>query len=342
MGTSKNAKIQIETGQTLVDYEAATDSGDHQIYNPSEDVMSGKSGFEPVVRPNGMVSGRNVVSAPASGSNDVVDVAAFTAYSGGTLYSVSASTDFSITRPATDVAKINSITMDSSGTLAEVAGTDGSDGNFSETRGAAGGPPEIPADSVEIAQVRLSTSAAAAVTADEIYQVVGQHSERYDYPGWTVNNVGDGANASEAAKQNAYIEFDAALPTSHTSATTKGIYVQHYTPTMSDLSRAYDFAPAEKSASSSSQQYYGGTVNAVSESLGQGSFTALMTDGISDTLVANKNEVLTTKFFPDRNKAAYMLTQGTVSLSRSFPAGGGQIEASVTLTPETESAEFTG
>ena len=66
-----------------------------------------------------------------------------------------------------------------------VAGTE-ADGAFSETRAAAGGPPLIPVTSVEIGQVRLTAAsdAAALITSDEIFQNVGDHTERYDYPVW--------------------------------------------------------------------------------------------------------------------------------------------------------------
>ena len=180
MATSKNAKLQFESGQTVADYAVMADSGDHLVHTISGGtVFSGKSGFEPIVRPNGIVSGRNVISTHTT--NNTVTVAAFTAYSEGTLYSVSATTT-TITRAATDVAKICSLTMTDAGALAEVEGEDSADTTLSTVRGAAGGPPSIPADSVEIAQIKTTTNAAGAITSDEIFQVVGTNTERFDYP----------------------------------------------------------------------------------------------------------------------------------------------------------------
>ena len=152
MATSKNAKLQFESGQTVADYAAMTDSGDHKVHTiAGGTVFSGKSGFAPIVRPNGIVSGRNVVSVHAD--DDKVTIAAFTAYSKGVLYSVGATT-LAITRAVTDVAKICSITMTDAGVIAEVEGDDSTDTTLSAVRGDAGGPPSIPADSVEIGQVK--------------------------------------------------------------------------------------------------------------------------------------------------------------------------------------------
>ena len=139
---------------------ALSDSGDHKKFTSGDGLWSGASGKEPDVKPDGLATGGEVSTAD-SGSNDVVDVAALTCYLAGVETSVAASADFSITRPASDVAKVNSITVTSAGALSEVEGTDGSDGTFSAERGAAGGPPYIPEGSIEIAQVRLTTAAAA-------------------------------------------------------------------------------------------------------------------------------------------------------------------------------------
>lgn len=339
MATAASAKTQIESGQTLVTYAAMTDSGDHQTFTPADAIMSGASGKEPAIRPNGMVTGLNVVTVAVSGSDDVVDVAAFTAYSGGTLYSVSASTDESITRATpTDTHIINSITMTSAGAIAVVAGT--GDTAFSETRGADGGPPLIPVDSVEIAQIRLTANSAAPITAAEIFQVVGQHTERYDFPVWETDNVGQGSNAAVSAQRTANVKFASAMPLIHTGPIAKKVYAQYYTPIFADISKTLDFQPAETAHTVSSSQYYDGTVAASASSLGQGQFTALLDDGISDSIIGMKNDIRTVKFFPDRNKSPYMLTQGKIGISRTFPVAD-QVQATVTVSAENATAEFT-
>ena len=100
-----------------------------------------------------------------------------------------------------------------------------------------------------------------------------------------------------------------------------------------------DFVPVENSHSTTSTQFYNGTIGSVSSTLGQGSFTALMTDNVTDSLVGNKDQVLTIRFYPDRNKTAYVLTQGKLGLARTFPVAG-QNQASVTISAENASAEF--
>lgn len=336
MSTSENAKIQIETGQTLNDYAILTDAGDHLVHTISGGtVWSGKSGYEPDIRPNGIVSGRNVLSAGTT--NDTVRIAAFTAYSKGTLQSVSA-TDTTITRPTNNSNyKILSITMVSDGTVAEVAGTQGS--AISETRNAAGGPPYIPVNSVEVGQIRVSSATAAAISSDEIYQVVGSHTERYDYPVWTENNIGDGQAAATSSQKNAYLKFAAALSLDHTAGVAKKIFIKYYAPIMSEVSRAFNFRPVENSHNVTSQEYYRGTIGSVSSSIGQGGFTALLNDGLTDNIVAEKDQVLTVKFFADENKSAYSLTQGKLGLARTYPVDN-QNQAEVTISAETITAEF--
>jgi len=337
MATSKNAKLQFESGQTLVDYAAMSDSGDHKIHTISGgDVWSGRSGFEASVRPNGIVTGRNLITTHAT--DDTINYAGFTAYSEGTLYTVVAGND-TITRPSGDVAKINSITMTDAGAIAIVAGTDSDDTSFSTTRDAKGGPPYIPADSVELGQVRVTTQAAAAIASSEIFQVVGTHTERFDFPVWEENNIGDGDSAETADQKNAYIEFASELDPIHTGDAYKQVYISYNTPVFADVSKALDFVPCEKSHSVSSTQYYDGVAGAVSSSLGQGAFTAIMSDNITDALVTAKDEILTFKFFSDRNKTPYILTQGTLGLGRTFPAAD-QNQVSATITSESASAEF--
>lgn len=344
MATSSNAKLQFESGQTIHDYAAMTDSGDHKVHTiTGGTVFSGKSGFEPIVRPNGVVSGRNMVSTHAS--NDTVTIAAFTAYSEGTLRSVSATTA-TITRASTDVAQVHSITMTDAGVIAVVEGEDSASAALSTVRGAAGGPPAIPADSVEIAQVRLTGNTPAVISADEIFQTVGDACERFDYPAWSVNNIGSGLSAETSAQENAYVEFDSALPMIHGTTATdpadayKKVYIKYYDPTFVDLQRVIDFKPIEQSHSVSSTQVYGNkTVGSSSSSIGQGGFTAMLDDGITDALKAEQDQILTFKFFPDKNKTAYSLTQGKLGIATTYPVSD-QNQAACTISAETITANF--
>ena len=336
MATASNAKVQVEAGQTLVEYEALTDAGNHQIFNPSAALMS--SVIAPEVHADGVATGINMVGVAASGSDDVVDVAAFTAWSQGTLHTVTADTDVAVTRPATNVSKINSITMNTSGAIAVVAGTDGSTATFSETRGAAGGPPYIPVGSVEIGQVRLTSSTAAAVTAGEIKQN-GAYTERSAFPVFTVNPVGIGAYAETTGTDTAFVKFNEALDTRHTGDVTKGVYAQYYTPSFADIPRASDFVPAETSHSLTSEDTYDGPIGSSSSSINQASFSCKLDDGVNDLIASVKNKNVTVKFFPNRNNSANYVTQGKLGIARTFPVSG-QISASCTISAEVPSAEF--
>ena len=338
MGTAQFAKIMMESGQTLFDYTKATDSCDHTVFTVAgKTIWSDKAGYEAIIRPDGVVSGSNMLSPHAT--NDTVTIAGFTCYLAGVLTTIGATTD-TITRPATAVSKINSIVVTSAGVIDVIAGDDGTTTAFSETRDAAGGPPLIPVGAIEIGQIRVTSNTAAPITADEIFQAVGTHCERFDYPVWSVNQIGDGDSATVAAKKNAHIEFASAIGDPiHTGLTYKSVYVRGYTPILSEISNSVDFKPAETSHSVSSTQVYNGTIGSQSSSLGQAGFTAMMTDGITDSLKQNKNQKLIFKFYPNRHKVPYSLTQGTLGIASTFPANN-QIQASCTISAEKETADF--
>ena len=336
MATSSRAKISIETGQSLTDYAKMTDSGDHTIFSLGT-IWSGKSGFEPEVRPNGIVAGQSVLTLHAT--NDTINVAAFTAYSKGVLRTVTATTDTFTRGTGPGKAKIISVTMDCTGALAIVPGEEGSDATFNEVWDTAGGPPYIPVSSVEVGQIRTTGSTPAALVAAEIFQVVGQHTERFDFPTWEEQNVGFGTLAETSAEQQSHIKLGSALSANHTGGTYKDVYVRYYTPILAELPKTLDFTPAEISHSVSSTQYYNGSVAASSQSLGAGGFTALLGDGISDSLMGQQDEVITVKMWPDRNKTAFILSQGALGIARTFPPGA-QNQGDVTIAAEAKSASF--
>ena len=322
MSTAENAKLQYEAGQNAVAMSALTNSGDETTFTSAATLWSGKSGYAPIVRPNGLLTG-GAVSVHAD--NDKVTVAALTCNLQGVVTSVAAGTG-TITRPASDKAKVCSITINSSGAIAVVAGTDSLSSAFSETRAAAGGPPLIPVDSIEIAQVRVTTSAAGAVAASEIYQVVGLHTERADFPLWNVNyDAGS-------------VTFLGALPEIHTGVVPKKVYASYASPIFADIALASDFVPPENTHSVSSTQVYGTTLGATASTLGQGSFTAYLSNGVSDALVQLKDQTLWFKFFPDRYASPYLLCQGKLGVSRTFPAGD-SIQAACTISASAPAVE---
>lgn len=320
MPNASKAKLQYEASQIAVAMAALTDSGDHQTFEGASSPWSLATGHMPVVRPDGLISG-GAISPAASNGDDFVDVAAGTAYVGGALVTWTAQTDVSVTRGiTTDTHNITSITVTDAGAVAAVAGADFT--SFSDTRGADGGPPLIPIASVEIGQVRTTSVTAGPITASEVFQTVGVHQERYDYPMWEVDHF------------NGDVVMDATLPTIHTGSVTKKVAASYSTPAFAEVRHANDFVAPEKSYSINSTQVYNATIGESSESLGAGSFTAYLADGISDALVGKAGENLWFKFFPNRHNTSYLMCQGILGVGRSFPAGG-NISASCTINAET-------
>jgi len=328
-------KLEIEVGQSLVEFEAFSDEGDHQVFTPSAALMSAV--VAPVIRADGIVTGINLITVDSS--DDTVAVAAFSANSQGTLHAVPAGT-LGATRPSTDVAKVISITMSSAGALAAIVGIDGTDANFNEVRGEAGAPPYIPVGSIELGQVRLTASAAGVVTASEIKQN-GQYTERADYPVYTINPMGKGMAATDAGTASAFVEFSEVLDTRHTADLAKGVYGQYYTPGFAPLSRVENFNPASNSHSLSSTETFDGPVGEKSTSLGQASFSLLFGDGVNDLVLAQEDKNVLFKFYPNKNATAHWLTQGSLGISSNFEASG-KGKASCTITPEVKSIRITG
>ena len=323
MATAENAKLDYEGGQTSYAMATMTDSGDNLTFTSAVTLWSRRSGYAPIIRPNGLLTGGAVIPALAAGNNNV-DVAALTCNLNGVVTSVSADTDVSITRPATAVSKINSITVTTGGTIAVVAGSDGSTTAFSEVRAAAGGPPLIATTSIEIAQVRVITNTAGVITTAQIFTVIGTHRETASYPQYTVDySMGS-------------LTFLAALPDNHTGPVAKSVYASYASPIFAEIALADAFTAPETTHSVTSTQIYNTTLGSSSSSLGQGSFVAYLEDGVTDTLVTLKNENLWFRFYPDRYNTANVLAQGKLGITRSWPAGD-NIQVACTIS-STEAA----
>ena len=57
MTTTENSLLYFENGQSFVAMTALTDSGDHKVYNSAAELWSDESGFSPVVKPDGILTG---------------------------------------------------------------------------------------------------------------------------------------------------------------------------------------------------------------------------------------------------------------------------------------------
>jgi hypothetical protein len=231
-----------------------------------------------------------------------------TVYLAGVKTTVAGASDTAVTRPATNVSKVLSITVTNAGAIAVVAGTSGATVAFSETRGAAGGPPFIAVDSVEVAQVRLTSSTPAPILESEIFAVVNTHRELSSVPSYTTNNYTGTVNLDYTPMLN------------HTANVPKRIYASYAEPVFVEQRYGNDFVPAETTHSVNSEATYTGAIASSSESVGQGSFTAILTDGITDGILALKNQIVMFRFYQDRAKSPYILTQGKLGISRTFGA----------------------
>ena len=323
--SNENARVDYESGVVPFAMSALTDSGDRTNFTSSASLFSESTGNSPDIRPNGVLIGGAVIPA-VSGSNDLIDVAALSLYLAGVNTSVPAGTDETIARAATDVASISSITIDNAGVISVIKGADSLSDAFSEARGAAGAPPFIPADSVEIGQVRIKSNVAAAITASEIFQVIGTHLEKSDFPVYTADNG------------NAEVNFDVALPAIHTGSLSKAVYASYAQPVFSEQPFANDFVPAETSNSTSSKQVYGATKGSSTSSLSQCSFSAILKDGITDNIVLRKNENIWIRFYQDKHKASHLLTQGKLGINRNFAADDDPV-VTCTISPSFPSIE---
>jgi hypothetical protein len=327
-------RLDYEAGQTAVAMTALSDSGDNKTFNSAAELWSNRAGFTPTVRPNGVLTGL-VVSPAASGANDMIDISGGTCWLAGAEEDITAATDVAITRAITpDTHNINSITITAAGAVAVVAGTDGT--AFSTTRGAAGGPPYIDNDAIEIAQVKLTAFGVAVVTASEIIQVPGSSREMAMFPVWEEKRI----RVTNGVQGYAGVDFASELQAIHsedagTTVATKLVYASYYTPSFAQIPKAADFVRPANSYSVSSTEYYGGAMGTRSQSIGQGSFTAY-TSTLNEGFMQFEGEELWFKFRNDRLLTTPCIyAQGVLGIAESFPADG-TIEVSATISAQNQ------
>lgn len=338
MATLTQQAVYYESGQSQQAFAAMTGDANRLIYSLTAKPWSQIAGYTYAVAPYGLATGGVITPAAAAGNNNV-DVSALTAYMAAVasasattgLLTVNAAADVVCSRGATtDAYRINSITVTSAGAIAVVSGT--ATTAFSETRGAAGGPPAIPLGSIEIGQVRFTSTTAAAVAATEIYQVVGTHQERYDYPVWSEDPI------------RGRVTFAAALPVIHgtavaTATASKLVYARVATPIFAEISHSRNWVPADVAYSAGSEAYYDGVMGTNSSSLKQASFDVALNDGVTDALLAKVGTNLLFKFMPNKNGTPYQITQGILGVNRTYGVGASAM-ASCTVSASQASVDF--
>lgn len=324
----------FEADQNFVDFVELTDQGDAINFKSADALWSGKSGKSPVIRPNGLKSG-GAITPESSGTADEVDIAAAVVYLAGVATNVSAVPDQAIARPTVSNYQKHSVTVTSAGVYAVVEGVEGS--AFSDTRGAAGGPPWIDEDAIEVGQVWMDTQSSQVISADEIKQVENVHLERFDNPAWETKYIDVVNNILGLAG----IYFHSALPQIHSedSGSTvfgKDVYASYYTPNFVELIDAYDFSPPANAHTINTTEVYGRTKGSASRTLNAGSFNVELKDGITDNILKQVDQRIWFKFFADRLEDPYILCQGYFGITKQFPAGA-NINATCAIA-----AEFVG
>jgi len=303
--TAEDAKLQVEQGFVFWDFEKGTDAGAQTkfTYSGTLKLFSLKKGQAPVVRPDGARSGLVITPALAGGNNNV-DVAAGAAFVGGKDLAISASLNLAMTRTAAGVTfQINSIVIDNAGVISAVAGTEGA--AFSAVRGAAGGPPYVPVDKIEIGQVKLTSNTDAPILASEIDQNV---MERYDIPSFVT------------VPEEAAIRMLTALPKSHTADVTKGIWVKHYEPVFNDIPEANDWKPVDQKMDSKSGRTYDGVFSIGSKGLGEGSFNVMLKGEAGEIMQSVVNDTRWFRFYPDKFRTDHQVCCGDLTYDREHPA----------------------
>lgn len=310
--------------QCLIKYEASTTevkealtSDDGLIYTSSARVWSINDGKEITIIPDGVSSGLNMTS-PHTDENKVA-VEKFSLNLGGEELTVDAQ-DVEITRASTGSHVKNILVVGSDKNITAIKGTEGTE--FSAERGAAGGPPEVPTDKIQIAEVALSSQDSAVISKDEIRQSTSNNTqERADVPVYqSPNTTGDGTLASSSATVDAYVEFIQEIPAIHAGATRKAVWAEYQEPVFAEVEESSDWEPAEESYSGSSKGIYRKALSSESSSLGDAQFTIYLDDAVNNPLRKLRGQRLTFMVFPSKYEEAHMITQGRVGFDTAYPA----------------------
>jgi hypothetical protein len=323
MASAKDAKLQYEAGQTAYAMAALDDTGDGMTFAGVAAPWSRRSGYAPDVRPDGLISGAAITP---NGAN-AVSVAIGSAYIGGQLVAVGANATLAVPALASEGSPTHIIYSIQVGTDGVVTAEPGTSHTAFGARNASGGAPYVLEDHIELGQVRIGAKGAVTITGAMISQIPGTTQERFDTP-----------LMLEVDHYRGRVTFASAFEGIHATGAKKKVWASYSTPSFAEVLKSSDFVPPEVSYSVSSEQYYGGNEGSVSSSLGQGSFTARLADGVSDPMVALKGETLWFRFYPDRARSGHIMCQGTLGIARTFPAGG-SIQASCTISAESEGAE---
>lgn len=253
------------------------------------------------VRLAGIIGEANVV--PGTG-NDKINIQALISYYkdvDSAVQTIAVSTDLSVTRPATNVAKWNLLVIDTlTGLLKVVAGTDATDTTFLNTFGSSAGQiPLVGVDELIVGAVKLTSSTAAVVASSEITLVDGNGrllQERSDVPSFEKNLLEGGVLFSEAL-----------LP-AHTGGVSRKVFATFYSLTnfLAPIahSTGWKLNLSRTATEMKAQGDTGSQVDMGASASFTGSFSRYRVDKEMFKLAAYKGFGFA-KLYPDRDDAIY-------------------------------------
>jgi len=325
-----------------------TDDGDHINYNHTAGTFLsnfvGDSGvdYSPTVRVDGVLSGGVVIPA-VSGTDDLVDVSSLAANIAGVALTgaakAAADTDLSCTRGGVGTEYlINSIVCDSAGTFTVVAGTGAAADNSTGARDAAGAPPLIPLLKIEVAQVRFTTSADAAVTAAEI-KMTPNVTREMSRNGKTIY-----ARTEGGALGSPGVQMTSAQSLIHTGAVSKGIWMSGYSESFTEWQGANNVQLQGETVSSTSSETFTETRSFPASEVSDGSFDWDYTDLANDpewATMDGKGALVWFKLYQKSSDTSYLAGQSIVSGVPAVAASG-PTTTSLTLSGGTKYLRITG
>ena len=327
--THSNVVVSMENRAIQQVTELATrNAGNTAIYTLSNALVSIQS--DRTVRPDGHISGGSVTPNAA---NDKIDITAGAVYLGGERVTFSASSGFDVARPTLTHIKY-AICVNTSGVISAEAGTEG--GSFSDTRGAAGGLPLIPADMTQIASVQYSSVTPALVLASEISEIpIGADGlggrVLYDYPNFELTIHPD----YDAGIDYAHVTFNFAPATVYADADGARCYVDYSTPSFSEIGLSNDFVMPEETVSGNSTTVYRKVIKAVGRDQGDASLTIMGDDIVNDMKPYRGKNVWVKAVFDPLIPTKYCMFAGSVGVATSIPADD-NTTYSVTIVPQTD------
>ncbi len=314
MPTSANMLLKVEDAAVASGPGQMADSGDAKNFTCAGTRFSlcgsDENGLDrrPQVRMDGLMNGCKVIPA-SSGANNSIDVYPGSAWISNTQVSVTGVINLYLTRPSDYMVKIVSVTVDSAGNVGLIDGAEGS--ALSQTRGADGGPPYIPAAKIELATVQFSSSVSADIDGDDLLFA----------PEWSH------APAYRLLPYSAGVEFAAPLAAIHTGATTRGVWITWYEPQLTQLD-VISFSPPVSGISVDPGS------GASSPSGSQSGSMALALSGTQADLARRiDGKVRLFEFMPDSSGSRKELSYLGVEISAAYSPDGGIMNGKAILKP---------